>query len=330
MLTASRPEAQKRLSWTPDTVSGRPALIAAVLAMSAPWSPTGETQPSTTSSIRVGSSFSLRMSISCIRPTTRSTGLVVWREPLLLPLPRGVRIASNTRASVAAIVAPVLGPGRQHNKQRCLFVTVATVATPIHSGPVEPRQARGHATRRRLLSAAVDELLDRGYAGLSMSAVARRAGVSRGAQQNYFPHKQTLVVEAVRHLARRQRDQIEIGIDAVPRGRARVQTGLDMLFTAYSGPLFAAVLELSLAARDDPELGQVVASEERATAKAMQETASVIFGESYPESREAADRWATALSTIRGVALLKLLGHPPGSVDRQWTATRRHLLALLA
>src|SRR3954447_12364762 len=107
MLTASRPEAQKRLSWTPDTVSGRPALIAAVLAMSAPWSPTGETQPRTTSSIRVGSSFSLRMSISCMSPTTRSTGLVVWREPLLLPLPRGVRIASNTKASVAAIVTPV-------------------------------------------------------------------------------------------------------------------------------------------------------------------------------------------------------------------------------
>src|SRR3954466_14515781 len=165
---------------------------------------------------------------------------------------------------------------------------------------IEPKQARAHETKSKLLTAAVEELLDHGYAGLSMSAVARRAGVSRGAQQNYFPHKQTLVVEAVRQLARRQRDQIEIGVDSLPQGRARVQRGLDMLYTAYSGPLFAAVLELSLAARDDPELGQVVASEERATAKAMQETASVIFGESYPESREAADRWATALSTIRG------------------------------
>ena len=55
MLTASRPEAQKRLSCTPATVLGRPALIAAVLAMSAPWSPTGETQPSTTSSTPLGS-----------------------------------------------------------------------------------------------------------------------------------------------------------------------------------------------------------------------------------------------------------------------------------
>src|SRR4051794_11280804 len=103
MLTASRPDAQKRLSWTPATVCGRPALIAAVLAMSAPWSPIGVTQPRTTSSMRFGSSCPLRASVSWISPTTRSTGLVVCSDPLLLPLPRGVRTASNTSASVAAM-----------------------------------------------------------------------------------------------------------------------------------------------------------------------------------------------------------------------------------
>src|SRR2546423_780123 len=77
--------------------------MAAVLAMSAPWSPTGETQPSTTSSTRPGSSFSLRTSVSCMRPTTRSTGLVPCSDPLNLPFPRGVRTASKTRASVAGI-----------------------------------------------------------------------------------------------------------------------------------------------------------------------------------------------------------------------------------
>jgi len=195
---------------------------------------------------------------------------------------------------------------------------------------VEPKQARAHETRRRLLSAAVDELLERGYAGLSTSGVARRAGVSRGAQQNYFPHKQTLVMEAVRHLGRLARDEVQSRVDAVPRGRERVQMGLDALFEAYSGPLFAAVVELSLAARDDPALREVISSEERATAAAMQETAAVIFGNGFPESREAAQRWASALSAIRGLALLKLLGHPAGAVDRQWSATRRHLLELLA
>lgn len=195
---------------------------------------------------------------------------------------------------------------------------------------IEPKQARAHETRRKLLTAAVDELLEHGYVGLSTSSVARRAGVSRGAQQNYFPHKQTLVMEAVHHLAQLARDEIKTRVDDVPRGRARVQTGLDQLFAAYSGPLFAASVELSLAARADAELHAVITSEERTTSQSMQETATAIFGEGFPESRESAQRWATALSAIRGLALLKLLGHPPEAVDRQWSATRRQLLALLS
>ena len=57
--------------------------------MSAPWSPTGETQPRTTSSIRSGSRSVLRSRVACMRPTTRSTGLVECSEPLALPAPRG-------------------------------------------------------------------------------------------------------------------------------------------------------------------------------------------------------------------------------------------------
>ena len=108
MLTASRAEEQKRLSCMPGTVSGRPALSAAILAMLAPWSPTGVTQPSTRSSTRLGSSFAFRASVSCISPTTRSIGLTECSEPFVLPLPRGVRIASKTKASVGAILVPLL------------------------------------------------------------------------------------------------------------------------------------------------------------------------------------------------------------------------------
>src|SRR3954470_15858886 len=166
----------------------------------------------------------------------------------------------------------------------------------------EPKQARAHATRRRLLDAAVEELVDHGYVGLTTPAVARRAGVSRGAQQNYFPHKATLVAEAVRHLALRQRDELRERVAEVTGGRPRVQTGLDVLFEQYSGPLFAAVVELSLAARGDAELREVTAKAEDDVSRAMQETATAIFGEGFPATRELARRWATVLSAIRGLA----------------------------
>ena len=55
MFTASRPEAQKRLICMPATFTSQPALSAAVLAITEPCSPTGETTPMTTSSSAAGS-----------------------------------------------------------------------------------------------------------------------------------------------------------------------------------------------------------------------------------------------------------------------------------
>jgi AcrR family transcriptional regulator len=192
-----------------------------------------------------------------------------------------------------------------------------------------PRQARAQVTRRRLLDAAVDELLDHGYAGLTTPGVATRAGVSRGAQQNHFPRKIELVAEAVRHLALRQLSELRDQLHDVPGGSERVTAGLDVLFDQYSGRLFAVMVELSLTARDDPELRAVVADEERSISRSMQETATTIFGSAFPETSAQATRWATALSAIRGLAMLKLLGHPAGAVDRQWQTTRPQLLELL-
>ena len=197
------------------------------------------------------------------------------------------------------------------------------------AGPVEPRQARAQATRARLLDAAVDELLENGYAGLTTSAVAVRAGVSRGAQQNYFPRKTVLVTAAVRHLALRQLADLRAQLAGCQRGETRVQAGLDILFAQFSGRLFAVVVELALTSRNDAELAEIITVEERNISRRLQEAATVIFGDDFPASPDLAQSWATVLSTIRGLALLKLLGYPTGHVNRQWTATRRQLLDLL-
>jgi AcrR family transcriptional regulator len=200
---------------------------------------------------------------------------------------------------------------------------------PIRAERSAPKQARAQLTRQRLLDAAVEELLDRGYGGLTTPGVAARAGVSRGAQQNYFPHKTTLVAAAVRHLALRQLDELREQLADAPHGRDRLGAGLDILFEQYSGRLFAAVVELSLAARGDTELREVIFAEERHISRTLQATATAIFGAGFPGNQEMARRWGTALSAIRGLAMLKLLGHPSSAVDSQWQQTRRHLLELL-
>lgn len=195
--------------------------------------------------------------------------------------------------------------------------------------PLAPRQDRAVATRLRLLDATVDELIDNGYMSLTTSAVALRAGVSRGAQQRYFPHKHVLVTEAVDHLTQRQITELQTRIESVPRGRARVAQALDVVFDLYSGRLFAATLDLAVAARTAPELLPIVAAGEKAVGRALQDSGAALVGADVAGGPEFARSWATAVATARGVALLRLLGHRADAVEAQWAFARGQVLRML-
>jgi AcrR family transcriptional regulator len=65
----------------------------------------------------------------------------------------------------------------------------------------EPKQDRSRATRQRLLAAAVACLAEHGWAGSTVSVVAERAGVSRGAAQHHFPTREDLFTAAVEYVA---------------------------------------------------------------------------------------------------------------------------------
>jgi hypothetical protein len=93
MFTASRPEAQKRLSCTPAQRKSQPALSAATLAMTEPCSPIGR-HHTHHHVVHLAVSKSLRCCSSPSTPASRLTGLTSCRLPSFLPLPRGVRMAS--------------------------------------------------------------------------------------------------------------------------------------------------------------------------------------------------------------------------------------------
>jgi AcrR family transcriptional regulator len=197
------------------------------------------------------------------------------------------------------------------------------------NGALEPKQARSLATRGRLLDAAVDELMEPGYAKLTTASVATRAGVSRGAQQHHFPRKATLVGEAIRHLAELQLEQVRAGTGRDLAGRARAERVLDLFYDLYSGSLFTAMLELTLAARGDEELAALVEPVDRDVSRAVQEHAAALFGDTAAALPDFDLRLGQAMSTIRGLALLRFLGRPKRATDRQWRFTRADLAQLM-
>ena len=130
----------------------------------------------------------------------------------------------------------------------------ASLKTP--SG--RPLQKRAVDTRAALLDAAIDCLVERGYAATTTIETARRAGVSRGAQLHHFPTKAALMTAAVGRLLDRRVEEFRKAFVHVPPGPQRLDRAIDVLWSMYQSPCFVAFAELKLASRTDPELAVVV------------------------------------------------------------------------
>ncbi len=137
---------------------------------------------------------------------------------------------------------------------------------------VAPRRTqaeRSATTRRRLLDATVACLVELGYGGTTTSAVAERAGVSRGAQLHHYGTRQQLMGAAVEHLAAQRLEAVQAAAARLPQDGTRPRRALDLLADALSGPLYAATLELYTAARVDEELRLALVPVEQEVTRAL-------------------------------------------------------------
>lgn len=116
------------------------------------------------------------------------------------------------------------------------------------------QEERSAGTRGALLDAAIDCILDLGWARTTTTEIASRAGVSRGAQLHHFPSKAELVTEAVEHLFARRIAEARAAFARLPDGADRAAAMVDVLWEMFTGPTFYVALELMVAARADPAL----------------------------------------------------------------------------
>ncbi|MGL4306856.1 MAG: TetR/AcrR family transcriptional regulator [Mycobacteriaceae bacterium] len=165
---------------------------------------------------------------------------------------------------------------------------------------------RSSEMRTRLLDAAIESLVELGYARTSTQEIARRAGVSRGAQLHHFPTKESLVVAALGHLAEKRRTEI---LEANPATSNEVS----ILFEAFSGTLFYAALELWVAARTDKSLHDAMIPLERQITEMLSSGATTMLGDQVsPAGIE------LSIELARGLAVSALFRNPES--DRELRA----------
>ncbi|MFF0285523.1 TetR/AcrR family transcriptional regulator [Streptomyces sp. NPDC005262] len=163
-----------------------------------------------------------------------------------------------------------------------------------------PKQDRSRATRRRLLEAAVACLAEHGWAGSTVSVVAERAGVSRGAAQHHFPTREDLFTAAVEYVA----EERSAALRTLPvQGRAAVVAALVDL---YTGPLFRAALQLWVAASNEASLHPRVSELEARVGRETHRIAVELLkaDESRPGTRETVQG---LLDMARGLGLANVL-----------------------
>lgn len=197
--------------------------------------------------------------------------------------------------------------------------------------PRRTQAQRTAATRAALLEATVDCLVTQGFGGTTTIEVAHRAGVSPGALLHHFPAKADLLCAAVGHLFELRRAEFRKAMANLGPGTDRVEAGIDLLWSMFSGPTFVAWLELWMAARCDPALAEAVVRLDREFMAASE----AVFRELFPDEIAARPDLARAAlgllyALMDGLALARLIpGYEPAPATDILTAFKTLVRAAL-
>ena len=145
---------------------------------------------------------------------------------------------------------------------------------------VKPRAARTRATRRRIVDAAAELFIERGYGVTTLEQIAARAGVAVQTVYFHFGNKRTVLKEAVDVAAVGDDEQVALlerpwleELRAEPDPRRVVELWMVSSTAIYTriGPIMAVVRD---AAVTDPEMAAQWATNEEQRATAFGELAT--------------------------------------------------------
>jgi AcrR family transcriptional regulator len=116
---------------------------------------------------------------------------------------------------------------------------------------------RRQDAQNKLMRAAIALLVERGYAGFSTIAVAARAGVSRGARENYYKTKYDLLEAAWQAALTRAETDAQLLADKILVSLDPVEDFLSSSASFFLGDDYLAMLELAMAARTDARIERI-------------------------------------------------------------------------
>ena len=172
------------------------------------------------------------------------------------------------------------------------------------------------ATREQIINAAIHCIVELGYCRTTTMKIAEEAGLSRGATLHHFPSKMDIIRAAVDHLHEKRLQAFRRSISEMPKKADIVRLAVQAYWAHVNHPIYVAFFELSVAARTDPELAQILRPAQLAFDQEWYVTARDLFPEwqSDPEAFDLALNLTQQL--MEGMAI-SFLTHARGDDKRQ-------------
>ena len=195
--------------------------------------------------------------------------------------------------------------------------------------PRRTQEERSAHTRELLLEATIDCLIELGYAGTTTTEIVKRAGVSRGAQVHHYPTKAKLVEDAIVHLARKRREELRRELESAHANGDRFGLAVELLARSFSGPLFAAAMEVVVAARTDEALRPAVRAIESDADRGIRELCLEVFGPDALKRRAFRDAIEMTIRLTAGIAMTHMMrgdGEGDAELLAAWKRVARPLV----
>ncbi len=172
------------------------------------------------------------------------------------------------------------------------------------------------STRQLIIDAVIRCFIELGYSRTTTTAIARRAGLSRGAMLHHFPSKRDVVRAAVEYLHAKRLRALRKAVTEVAADGDHVRQSVDAYWRHVRHPMFVAFFELAVAARTDRELADILRPAQEAFEREWYQVAVDVF----PEWRGRADSFALALDLshylLEGMAI-SFLTHKETERDKR-------------
>ncbi len=190
-------------------------------------------------------------------------------------------------------------------------------------------QERSLDTRARILSAAVEALVEGGYSGASTLRIQKLAGVSRGRLLHHYSSRDDLLVAAVAHLTEARLAVVADDVSWPDDPAERIDRVVELTWETYRQPYFWASTELWLAARSNPRLREALKPHERQVGNWVAQQLAVLFGEALTAAPDYELVRDALLTSMRGAALAYAFRATDPANDPhlpQWKELARRLL----